>query len=354
MDANNDLADMRRYADFQKFNFFCRPDWRWERVVRLVDRHTSPGRCTRRDDAYIRAARKFALCWRNRDSIEQREELFWETPGLYYAHDLHMRAANGEEDREGALFIQARLLARQDYATIAKAMGITPETVEWYEAIFFNVRNKLEHRDWVTKHIILPGMLRSPSSIDASGDTVPFRDSSVAKPFLDGSLKLFAYFGGPHLVDILINGLQAGKPLISVDDMPAWVDQAWSMTVRRRSMMAATQFEINKYNVMELFAVHTRIMELERSEDTADKTRSATERHIEAMIASIPFCAGGTGERILANSALGRHDAEALELRDEEVQRVAAGQGIDLAGWPKALPAPIPKETTQTKEDIEL
>jgi hypothetical protein len=52
------------HAEFQKHNFFRRPNWRWERVVAIHDNVTpsgQPGKCSRRDDAFVKEA-KPGLC----------------------------------------------------------------------------------------------------------------------------------------------------------------------------------------------------------------------------------------------------------------------------------------------------
>lgn len=319
---------MKLYEDYQRFNVFRRPDWRLERVLKIIDRLPNPGRCTSRDDNYVKQARNFLLRWRAKGSEEEREELFWENPGLFYAYQIHERA---EDEPEPAMFIQARLLARQGHKEIAECISTCPETIDWYEKLFFNVSDRLQNRDWITKHVLLPSIMKNHGVMPAKaddGEVLPFKDSTVAKPFLDASLKMFAYFGGQYIVDIMITGFQQGKPLVSPDEMSAWFDHHWSMTIRRRSHQAALQFEVNKYNVMELFAVHTQIMALEKSEESQEQQRTATERHIKAMLDDLPFAVGDDGEKMARGTVLGYHDTQAAELRDDELLRAQHGEKV--------------------------
>jgi hypothetical protein len=336
-------ADMKLYADYQRYNFFRRPEWRWDRVLGLCDRYPNPGRCTKRDDDFIRKARNFLL--RRRDDPDKREQLWFEYPGLSYAYDMRQKSA---ESPEGAMFIEARLLAGQSYADIAASMSTLPDTVRWYEALYFNVLPHLRARDWITKAVLLPAILKYNGAFAAkdSSAALPFRDSVVARPFLDASLKLFAYFGGPQLVDVMLAGFQAGKPLSSQDNMANWFDQNWSMTLRRRSSQAALQFEINKYNVTELFAVHSRIIEVERSAENQDQVRSDTERHIKAMVDEIPWAFGADAKKSRAGTVLGRLEDMPGELRDEEMLKVASGETVPgLAdNFPARLPPPRKKQ----------
>jgi len=346
---------MKLNSVFQRYNFYRKPEWRWDRVLTMVDRNDSPGRCTKHDDEFVREARKFTLLHRGAEDNEAREKLFWDNPGLYYAYDFYMKRENPAEC-EGAMFIEARLLARQNYEQIAAAMTTHPEAVRWYEALFFNVMPYLNARDWITKHVLMPAFDKHHNNVMAPDDGValPFRDSTVAYPFKDGSLKLFAYFGGPFIVDFMIQGLQAGKPLTSGEDLASWLDKTWSNTVRRRSAQAAMQFEINKYNVTELMAIHSRIIELDNSEEAQDKQKTATDRHIQALIDEIPWAVGDEGKKTYGKTIVGRFDEMAAELRDDELLQLAAGQAVPRLAkdFPERLPPPRKKiqEVGDSKE----
>ena len=336
---------IKTYADLQKYNFFRTPEWRWDRILKLVDRHPTPGRCTRRDDDFVRKARNFILRWRSAEGDDEKERLKFENPAIHYAYDFHQKS---NDDPEAVMYVQARLLARQDPEHIGSVMGILPDAVLWYSWLFFDVIDRLEQRDWITKQIIVPAMVRQgfkkkkkngPQETDESYQVM---DSSVAKPFMDGSLKLFAYFGGTHLVDALIAGLQAGKPLSSPDEISNWMDSTWMNVLKRRSLQAAMAFEINKYNVTEVFAVHTRIIEIERSEESSEQARTSHERHVKAMIDGIPWAVGDDGRKLYDKSIVGRFDDMPGELRDDEVLQLASGQHVPglATDFPKELPAP--------------
>jgi hypothetical protein len=319
---------MKLLTEFNKFNFFRRPDWRWLRVLKMADRYPTPGRASKRDDKWVKAARNFLLRWRSKETDEEREDLWLEQPGLFYAYDLFARQPS---EPEGAMFLEARLLARQTPEYIAECMGTIPDTIRWYEALFFNVSDKLHQRDWITARVLLPALMKNHDHSGSKYDediALPFKDSIVARPFLDASLKLFAYFGGVHIIDVMITGFQQGKPLASPEDMANWFDNHMSTTVRRRVSQAAMQFEINKYNITELLTVHTRIMEIERSEESQDQQKTTTERHIKAMVDEIPWAVGDHGEKMAEGTLLGRLDKMPGELRDDEVLRISSGQTV--------------------------
>lgn len=315
----------KTHAEFQKYNFFRSPEWRWERVLALVDRPgQEPGRCTAKDDDYVRRARKFLLGWKQ-GYPETRERLKYEEPGLYYAYDFHQRLV---DDPDAAMYIQARLLARQTPEQIGPIMGVLPDAVHWYSCLYFDVLDRLDQRDWITKQILVPAMMRAPVKIDEQTGVPGYRDSSVAKPHLDGSLKLFAYFGGPYLVDILLGGMQPGKPLQSPEDLAAWCDGTIANTVRRRTMQAIHTVDINKYNVMELVTAYTRLVELARSEDAENVGSSTQEKHIKAMIDELPWALGSDGNAVYEGTIIGRMDDMPSELRDDELLMLASGRPV--------------------------
>lgn len=318
----------------------------------MIERFPTPGRSTRHDDEYVKTARNFALRFRNATEEFDRERLWIEQPGFFYAFDFHQRI---DDDPEAVMYLQARLLARQPIPDIADAMGIHPDAITWYEAMFFNVVDKLNHRDWITKQVLMPALMRH-QTVDDSGQPSPFKDSTVARPFLDGTLKLFAYFGGVHLVDVLIAGMQAGKPVLSPDDVGSWFDEQWGLTIRRRSSQAAMQFEINKYNAMELFSVHAQIVALDRSDETRDQARTTIERHIQTMVEEIPWAVGSDGEKVYRTKALGRLDNMAAELRDDEVLSIAAGEPVEglKDDFPLALPPRRKNPSKVIGQDVEL
>jgi hypothetical protein len=322
---------MRNYAAFQRYNVFRIPSWRFVRAMELLQQSTTLRRTSRFDDPYVRAAVQFLQSLNNRVRPHREEELLWKNPGLYYAHDIYQKQ-NTDDGSAVNHVIQARLLARQPKAQIATYLGVHEETIEWYEAMFFDVINYLQCRDWITVRILLPAMI---SDMPVNDYRV---DSACAFPFMDGSLKLFAYFGGPVITDILIAGFNSGTPYATNEDADTWIDDAWLRQMRRRSMQAAATCRINKYHIGELFNVHARIMELQK--DKGGKlTKSMQERQVHAYLDEIPWMLGPDG-RVVKAKALTRE--ESYELRDSELIEATIHDELPPLDLPKALPPPRP------------
>lgn len=328
---------MKRYAEYQKINPFRTPTWRFDRVLRLLEGHQTPRRCTPRDDADVRAMRRFVLRWNNRNE-EEREKLLWENPGLYCAYELY---ANFLDDPMPALMVQARLLARQSHLEVGKNLGLLPDTVRWYESMFFNVLDRIDQRDWIVSRVLMPSVLRSVGGYRRGGapeddnpmvlPLSPGEVRPIAMPFFDASIKIFAYFGGPLLVDHVLHGFKSGHQLASREDADGWYDAQWNSTLRRRSAQAAMQFQINRYNVMELFNIHTRIMELEQSDESQEHKRTSLEKHIRTMLDDLPLLSGDMARRHVKATPLAKFDDSAAELRDDELLRAASGAPMEDA-----------------------
>lgn len=341
---------LHRYADYQRYNFNREPNWRWERINYLNESVSPNGnslRCSTRDDDYVREGRAIIKAHQRFAGIDdydpEHEKLIWKNPHLHYAYEIFRGVYGGPP--ETSLYLQARLLAGQSNDDIAKIMGSTPQTVEWYEALFFDVRQFRECRDWITLKILLPALRRVPPPEDANTailhqfDT-DVRDDVVEKPWLDGSLKVFAYFGGPVVADIMLSLLQANQPLRSSEEFFTWIDGNWKQLIRRRSAVSALQFRVNKYNVMQLFDTHARIMELEVSDESSEEQRSNSEKIIKAMLDELPCFIGNEGKKKFKGTKVGKFDESAAELRDAELLAVTADDADGPVDVPTQLPAP--------------
>ncbi len=310
------------YTDVRLFNPFLRPDWRFERVLRLVSRVPTPGRTTKRDDSYIKEARSFVLRWRKGE--EARESLLYENPGLYYAYSIYDHL---HSDPETKFMLEARLLANQDPREIAQSLKTLPEVVEWYEKLFFNVNPFLENHDWIVKHVLLPAADRfSEETEDVEEEGNANSTPLIIRPYLDMSLKFFAYFGGPFVCDFMISGFRRGFQVQSPSGISDWLNDQWKITIQRRSAQAAGVFEVNRYNILELFSTHARIIETQKESESGEERRSGFERHVSTMLSQLPWTVGRRGaEQISQVGAMAGMDNNAAEIDDEELMLIGSG-----------------------------
>jgi hypothetical protein len=353
---------MGSHLSWNSYNPFRRPDWRLERVLQIVDKYPA-GKSTPYDDEYIKKYKTFLVKYRNADEIT-RQKLGYGNPGMFWAHQIYDCKASAHRKSTA---IEARILARLDDDHIANELHTIPETIQWYELLFFNVRDRLNSGDWIVDHVLMPAYEASLTAGIAvaegeqTDDDAPplmpkFVRTPLSEPFYDATLKMFGYFGGDRLLNYFLKcGFREGAKANSDDDIANWFDGHWSNRIRHRSTMAAQSFEVNKYNVMELFATHTRIIEIERSTDTQVSKTTQINVNVAAMLRNMPWAIGDAGRAMVANTALAQYDDGAAELRDSELMLISSGRtpstvkGVDKLRLP---PPRLIKEAAQ-KADVE-
>ena len=314
-----------RNCNMQEWDPFLRPDWRFERVLEMTGQVPLPGRTTRRDDDTVREVRSFMLKWNNGSEAERRE-LRYRNPGFYYAFEVYRKAPKEPELQQ---VIEARLLTGQPCNDIAFATKTKSNAVEWYEAVFFNVSDKLVHDDWIFKHVLLPASDRLAVELAEAKDDDAKRalfSAPIIRPHLDFTLKFFAYFGGLVLCNFMMTGFRKGVVCHTQDEIGQWLDHHWEHQMRRRSAQAAGVFDVNRYNVMELFQAHSKIIEVQTSQDSIQDKQNESMRIIGTVLNELPWRAGKTAKQSYTTLKMEVFSTSSAELRDDELLHVQAGE----------------------------
>jgi len=168
---------MPNHRTYQAHSPFRRPSWRIDRIIEITRKSDSPlmhtRRCSRHDDQWVRQAKSFILRWGNLQPPERE--------ALFYAYEICLRSA---DEPETAFILEVRLLARQDRGVIAHAMSTIPEAVDWYEALFYNINDRLDNRDWITTQCLMPALRRHPNCLRPAHhrhtDILPHQSSVTA------------------------------------------------------------------------------------------------------------------------------------------------------------------------------
>lgn len=310
-------------SKFQKYNPFREPNWRYNRVLELAERQGAPGRVSwRTDDDYVKVAKNFVVQY-NRLPEEERNQLFASNPGLYYAYML-----NEAPDEEVNCMVQARILAGETDAEIADHICTLPATIEWYEALFFNVRDRLGCQDWIVSTILGPSAERG------------VKDRSF-----DFAAKMFGYFGGSLALEVIATGFNIEDRPKGRDQVSDFLDTATMIGLKRKSAMAAMTFEVNKFNVMQLFDTHARLMEMERSADAAGAIQNNYEKNVASLFKEMDWTAGIEGKRPMpGNSPLRKFRGLAAEPRAEELAQLGKGNDDELYEKLSILKLPPPRK----------
>jgi hypothetical protein len=212
----------------------------------------------RSDDCHVRAYRWFLKHYiAAGDDGEERQRISMQMPHVDQAHRLYVAA-----DVERRLILEARLLTTESSAEIAERFATDAQTIDYYERLYFNVRDRMDCRDWVVT--IIRG---SPK------DRVPSRHGSLTEAQRGYVYRLFAYFGGPKVLDALIACLSPHEMPQQDDD--EWFDDATAEIVRSRAATAASVFAVDGQNVMRLLKLALRAMPAASAETAPNQLRPA-------------------------------------------------------------------------------
>jgi len=149
-------------------------------------------RCSRRrDDGPTREAKRYRAAWQRCRDDGDRRRLAAGMPGVAGACAIR----DGEPRVRWA--VEARLLAGEAIDAVARKVGLRPEAVAWFEALYFHITDRLVSRGYLVHVAIGPRLHRGPMAQD-----------------LDLLWKLFALSGGPEVLDGLIRSTwdAAGGP----------------------------------------------------------------------------------------------------------------------------------------------
>jgi hypothetical protein len=153
------------------------------------------------------------------------------------------------------LAVEARLLARMTDAEIASRTGLLEEVIAGYEALFYDVRARLEAID----HIVFTAI--GPSLYDGSS-----LDPALA-------VKLLAFFGGPLIADALLAVVAGPEPHPADQVDPPAIDP--EVARRFALFLALRTAPLDERSVPKLLRLAARLQELDRRE-AADTVAAVT------------------------------------------------------------------------------
>ena len=164
-------------ASVQASHPLRQPDWRWQRALAAVRGDTQLSR--RDDDCWTEEAVEHL---RGRDCPSAEEH---EVTEQQRDLDVARKIAHAADRKQ--LELETRLLAGESFQQIASSLVIRPGVVEAFEAVFFNVQDRLEAETYISLAIL----------------KMPWQ-KPVSEPTL---AKACGYFGGSLLVDVWLDYL---------------------------------------------------------------------------------------------------------------------------------------------------
>lgn len=208
------------------------PSWRWDRAVRHTTDGTTPSRVC--NDNLVRKGWQYLRRLNNCQSADDVAWLKNDYPALHKAYCLF------ENTRSLKWVLEATLLTRITYEDINAYTGIDVDAVDAYESYFFNVRDKLDFRGYISSRILLPV---------ATNGTGP-RD-------YDFMLKAVGYFGGWEILKEMLNVGPMG------DENRKWFEDSFTADMWRKGLLAVRRLDPNNFNATEIIANVMKMIEIQ-------------------------------------------------------------------------------------------
>lgn len=310
-------------------NPFRPPSWRWQRAREICDGVGLP--TTRRRDEpqgfkWINRAVKFLgefdACHTDRQKgvlAERRPAIFW----AYWAWEH-----NAQPQKHS---IEAHILARDSDFEIGYRTGMSPEYIEAYEALFFHVRDKLQHTQYVLNVVMGAAIHRGLSERE-----------------YDLLWKLYGYFLGPYVLDAMESKFSSPVWCGTPEATGAAVLDDAIGTLKLKAAIAAKTVPVNQHTQLALMEQFTKFVEVERNTDSAGKAQEQILDHIQAMMSTLPFNIGGRDPQRnikMDRGPIEQYEQSAIELTYEETMRVSVRQPIANAETLRALAFPVTQST---------
>lgn len=307
-------------------------DWRWQRAAAILEGDRSMPASRRKDKPdgfmWINRAVKFQRELRAAQNDIQRAALAERRPDIFWAHWV-WTAQNDIKH-----IIEAQLLAQSPDHSIGWRCNLLPGSVKAYEALFFNVRDKLQHRSYVLNSVIGPAIHRGLNERE-----------------YDLLWKLYGYFLGPCIVDALESMFTNAGWCSDPSAVGAAVMDDAVGTLKLKAALAAKTVHVNQHTQLALLEAFTKFVEIERNTDSVGKAQEQILDHISAMMTTLPFNIGGRPHRLPdLNSPIAEFERSAIELTYEETMRLSVHQPIANEQILKNLSFPVTNPSARNTE----
>lgn len=294
-------------------------DWRWEKARLMREDPRVAALLRSQTDEWTVKAKQFQIEYDRAADDYDRLRLVRRWPALWDARGLRFEA---DQNRLARYEVEARLLAGDTPERIAARVACSPACVRWYEALFFNVTDRLHHRGWVGHCVI--------------GESA---QAGLTERDFDTLWKLFGFLGGPLVLDAVIDrGYDVTRP-DGPGQMQDWLGDEVERTATIKMALAMRTMPINSYTQEKVAEIYLRYKEIQKMADGGGAVGDTLTNNIQLMIQAVPWTVGD--KTVLVDAAdprriVGRLRAEvaaadacAAELRSAELMQLNTGQRPD-------------------------
>jgi len=308
-------------------------DWRWQRAQGAYNREQPlPGR--RRDGSdgfgWIKRAMRFINAHISAGDDASQMALEELDPDVFWAHYVH--SLKDEWVRNS---LQASLLTRDDDWEIGYRLGYSPGVVKAYEALFFNVREKLDHPLYIANVIFRDHLQMQLTP----------RDYGIV-------WKLYAYMYGSHVLQAVMTSTVNPVTCGNVDTVGSCLQDDAIATMKLKAALAAKMTSVTSDTALLLLEQFAKFVEIERTTESEGRSQSQLMDNIAATLSGLPFGVDGTLVKLdkpLPRGPLAQFDTGAAELTYQETLRVAAGDKLAYADQIKTMKIHVKPDTEPGK-----
>ena len=225
-----------------ELNPFRTTIWRCQRTLELANCRPRALRPRKTDDHFVRAcSRMLTELMAAGDDEHKRAAVCNEYPDVTQAFMLHY--SDSLEDRET---LKAWLLTAETDEHIAARMSISANVINYFEKLFFCVRDRLQNADWISIAALQP-----PTTMFAKiGD--------IADEQRWWMYRLVGYHGGALALDAMIGAIMPSPKLLGNSDVGGWFDDDLKYVLRSHAVMAANSLVLNSDNSARLIQLALR------------------------------------------------------------------------------------------------
>jgi hypothetical protein len=147
--------------------------------------------------------------------------------------------------------------------------------IDYYEKLFFHVRDRLSASDWILQ--VIKGPRRSYRD-NASAEMTEANRGYV--------LRLFAYYGGPLVLDAAISGMVPKAMPQRAEDVRGWFDEVLCQLVKSNAAAAASALEMNQKNMIQMMKLAVN-MNAAKAKQRGNAPQVYDDSYFEKVLAAI-------------------------------------------------------------------
>lgn len=257
---------------------------------------------------------------------QQKLELASHQPDLFWAHSIYQ-----QPDGVAKWLIEARLLARESDMEISARLGCTVGIVRSYHDNFFDVRPKLDFRDYILHAVFTEAIYRG-----------------LHERQHDLMWKMFGYFGGPFVIDAVSSRLINPTWANSANDASSFFQDVTLNVMKHKAAVAVITVPINAETNLDLIATFVKYVEIERTTESQGQAKDQIVDNIQKCMELIPFKVISEDRPI--SGILEQFDKSAVELNSAELLAVSVGAELPYADMLLNMHFPPPPALAKAQE----